>query len=95
MLKLIQVEDELMEILRREIADHEAKDPPLSKEDELKLAQLKEKLAQIELDRLLRKDPKTEEDLARIKELQKQLKDLRLKIAHLKKDLGIPLSANE
>lgn len=38
MLKLIQVEDELMEILRREIADLEAKDPPLSKEDELKLA---------------------------------------------------------
>lgn len=94
-MKLVKVEDELMEMLRRGIADIEAKDPPLSMEDQLKLAQLRERLAQIELDRLLRKDPKTEEDLARIKELQKLLKDLRLQIAHLKKDMGIALTDNE
>jgi hypothetical protein len=69
MIKLVKVEDELMEMLRRGIADIEAKNPPLSMEDQLKLAQLRERLAQIELDRLLRKDPKTDEDLARIKEL--------------------------
>ena len=38
MMKLVKVEDELMEMLRRGIADIEAKDPPLSMEDQLKLA---------------------------------------------------------
>jgi len=95
MVKLVKIEDDLMEELRVDIADLEAKNPPLSLEDELKLNQLKEKLTLLELDRLLRKDPKTEEDLKRIKELQNKLKVLRLKIGHLKKELGLPLTEIE
>lgn len=69
MARLGQLEDEIMEHLRKQIAELEAKDPPLSEEDQLKLFQMKEKLLQLELDRLLRKKPLTEEDKRRIKEL--------------------------
>ena len=37
MARLNQLEDEIMEHLRKQIAELEAKDPPLSEEDQLKL----------------------------------------------------------